>query len=400
MKAIFLLPQIVFSPRGGWVGGYTNSVINLAAEMQHDCDITLIAGVARWDTSGIENLKEHLPKVDCRFFRMRSKPTSLQYFIEFCLRSFGLSMLMRLQKVQVDVVYGHSGFPGYALASWLCSVSFGSIVAHCLYCPHSDRFQHQKAGKLYRWIVRKSLRRVPNIVAISDNVGSSFLSGNLRGFESYSVIPPAIPNSLFEEPLNSGVTLREGEIEKKKTVIGFVGHHKKEKGLDLAIESVAMLKEKHNLTLKILLSGGESQERGSELVQQMAEQSGLTDQLSILNSVKNIRDFMSGIDFLSVPFRGTQGPSDYPMVLLEAMALGRIVVATSVGAVPEVVRHNETGFLASTPDASLIADSLHDALETDSHQRNKIAESARSAMQVFRARNVADETLKLLERIT
>ena len=47
-----------------------------------------------------------------------------------------------------------------------------------------------------------------------------------------------------------------------------------------------------------------------------------------------------------------------PVVLMEAMALVRPVIATSVGGVPELVRHGETGLLVPPGHATALADAL------------------------------------------
>jgi glycosyltransferase involved in cell wall biosynthesis len=47
-----------------------------------------------------------------------------------------------------------------------------------------------------------------------------------------------------------------------------------------------------------------------------------------------------------------------PMVVLEAMSLGRPVVATSVGGVPEAVTHEQTGLLVPLGDSEAFARAL------------------------------------------
>lgn len=47
-----------------------------------------------------------------------------------------------------------------------------------------------------------------------------------------------------------------------------------------------------------------------------------------------------------------------PVVLMEAMACGRPVVATRVGGIPELVQHGVTGLLVAPGDAEELADAL------------------------------------------
>lgn len=52
-----------------------------------------------------------------------------------------------------------------------------------------------------------------------------------------------------------------------------------------------------------------------------------------------------------------------PVVLIEALAQGRSVVATAVGGVPELVRHRETGLLVPPGNAAALADAVRWVLE-------------------------------------
>jgi glycosyltransferase involved in cell wall biosynthesis len=47
-----------------------------------------------------------------------------------------------------------------------------------------------------------------------------------------------------------------------------------------------------------------------------------------------------------------------PLVLLEAMSLGKPVVATAVGGIPELVRHGETGLLHAHRNSTQLADAI------------------------------------------
>jgi glycosyltransferase involved in cell wall biosynthesis len=54
-----------------------------------------------------------------------------------------------------------------------------------------------------------------------------------------------------------------------------------------------------------------------------------------------------------------------PLALIEAMAAGTPVVATAVGGVPDLIRHGETGWLASNGDVAALAEGVKSALRDD-----------------------------------
>jgi len=65
-----------------------------------------------------------------------------------------------------------------------------------------------------------------------------------------------------------------------------------------------------------------------------------------------------------------------PVSLLEAMALGRPVVATRVGGVPEVLAADETGMLVEPADSAALAAAILDLLG-DAGRRSRMGEAAR-----------------------
>lgn len=71
-----------------------------------------------------------------------------------------------------------------------------------------------------------------------------------------------------------------------------------------------------------------------------------------------------------------------PVALLEAMAVGRPVVATRVGGVPEVVRHGREGLLVPFPDSAALAEAVT-CLLLDRELRRSMGEAARRRAAQF-----------------
>jgi glycosyltransferase involved in cell wall biosynthesis len=92
--------------------------------------------------------------------------------------------------------------------------------------------------------------------------------------------------------------------------------------------------------------------------------------------------------------------SDYEgfgLVLLEAMASRRPVVATRVSAIPEIVRDGETGVLCRAGDAVGIADAVRSL--ADSGRRNAMGMAGRQRLErEFTVDKMVDATLAVYER--
>jgi glycosyltransferase involved in cell wall biosynthesis len=93
-----------------------------------------------------------------------------------------------------------------------------------------------------------------------------------------------------------------------------------------------------------------------------------------------------------------QGASDvFPTVILEAMSAARPVVSTRLAGIPELVVHEETGFLAPPGDATALADALEQLIR-DPALRLRCGQAGRERMeQHFRVEKTVAPLLQLLE---
>jgi phosphatidylinositol alpha-1,6-mannosyltransferase len=88
-----------------------------------------------------------------------------------------------------------------------------------------------------------------------------------------------------------------------------------------------------------------------------------------------------------------------PVVLLEAMAAGRPVVATSVGGIPEVVIHRRTGLLVEPESHTALARAINELLDSQA-AAEKMGEVARRwVRRKFDWRNVAAGYASLLTEV-
>lgn len=85
--------------------------------------------------------------------------------------------------------------------------------------------------------------------------------------------------------------------------------------------------------------------------------------------------------------------------LLDAMASGKAVVASSTGGIPEVVADGETGILVPPRDAEALAHAIV-ALLTDEALRNRMgAAGQRRARELFSAERMVEETVGVYEKV-
>lgn len=157
-------------------------------------------------------------------------------------------------------------------------------------------------------------------------------------------------------------------------VANFVDH----KGHDVLIDGIKLLKERGIRIIAHLFGsvpgmGTDSEDnRRLTIIKQHIVESGLSDQVIIEGYSTDISRSLSQISIVVLPSdaEGTPG------VLLEAMSLGKVVIASSVGGIPEFITNGVSGFLHPPKDPIAFANALNNALHLSPSDRTTISSEA------------------------
>jgi glycosyltransferase involved in cell wall biosynthesis len=113
----------------------------------------------------------------------------------------------------------------------------------------------------------------------------------------------------------------------------------KEKGYDTLIEAASFVKKKQG-NVKFIIVGSGLTEPVRELKKKIVSLN-LKDHVYYLGYREDIPGILRDSDFLII----SSITEAFPLVALEAMALGKPIIATNCGGIPELVSDAETGFL-------------------------------------------------------
>jgi glycosyltransferase involved in cell wall biosynthesis len=154
------------------------------------------------------------------------------------------------------------------------------------------------------------------------------------------------------------------------------------KRLQRLVRATALLVRELPLVRVTFVGGGV--ERGR--LEQLVDDLGLREAVSFAGQVDDPRPFVAGSHVVAL----ASEHEGFPNALLEAMSMGRPVVATRVGGVPELVRDGRDGFLTSA-DPAEIADRLLRILSDDT-LRDRMGASARARAETFTWERVVRST--------
>jgi glycosyltransferase involved in cell wall biosynthesis len=212
---------------------------------------------------------------------------------------------------------------------------------------------------------------------MSNNVRDSLLHVGVNE-SALTVLPPRLKIDGYG-PKNKSKRIRE-QVNGPSglPIVLFVGNTKKDKGLDILIKSLSRLKSKVRFVFTTELKNEGYNERISE-IHDMIDACGLSDVTTHFGVVEFMPELIASSDIVVLPFRTTSGPSDYPVVLLEAMASGTAVISTSVGGIPELIDDGNDGLLVDIDENDLTKNISK--LIGDPLLRKKLASTARKKVE-------------------
>lgn len=173
------------------------------------------------------------------------------------------------------------------------------------------------------------------------------------------------------------------QIPAKEFVFGFVGQLDERKGLRTLLPAFARL----SLTtrnIRLLLAGEGPLHKE---IEQFTTRYQLTDKISVLGFYEDIPEFMAGIDALVLPSLW----EGFGIVLIEAMAAAKPVIATRTSNIPEIVKEGKVGWLVPAGDEEGLADAMH-RLATHPQSGREMGQAGREwVKQKFTLSRMIDE---------
>jgi glycosyltransferase involved in cell wall biosynthesis len=154
-------------------------------------------------------------------------------------------------------------------------------------------------------------------------------------------------------------------------VIGLVGKMMEGKGQHLLVEALSMMKE-NGMNCTALLVGHFEDAKYVARVQTLAQQLNLNDNLILLRHVKNPQELMQLCDVVVL----TSRRETFGLVLIEAMSVGKAVVGSDAGGVPEIIDHGTNGFLFESENSRSLYEQLA-TLYRDPVKTRKFGEAGR-----------------------
>lgn len=221
---------------------------------------------------------------------------------------------------------------------------------------HGTTREHSLRYRLTHALETWALRRVGHVFTICEGLRADIVARGIPA-ERVTVIPNAVDIESFQLSGEPDAALKARLGLDGRTVIGFVGSFYAYEGLDLLLDAVPALLARQP-DLRVLLVGGGPQEAN---LKAQASRLGIADRVIFTGRVPHgeVSRYYDLIDLLAYPrhsMRLTELVT--PLKPLEAMAQGRVFVASDVGGHKELVRDGVTGRLFRAGSAAALSEAV------------------------------------------
>jgi glycosyltransferase involved in cell wall biosynthesis len=246
---------------------------------------------------------------------------------------------------------------------------------------------------LHYMIPRLSTR----VVTVSQAVRDHMLKDAAKFADRFTFVRGAIDVEPFLNAKGRARVRAEWRVRDDEVLIGMAGRVTRWKGQSVFVQAAKLIAERHPQA-KFAAVGGvfDTEKFYMERFRKEVHEAGLENKLTINDFRADMPDVFAAFDIFALP---SILPEPFGLVVIEAMASGKPVVATAPGGPSETVVDGETGFLVPPSDASAMAKALEELL-ADPQKRISMGEAGRRrAREVFSLPRYVTEFEELYETI-
>lgn len=277
----------------------------------------------------------------------------------------GIRLKRWFREQQIDVAHAHDVYSNIFAVPWARAAGVPAVIA-------SRRWGRGRSS-LRNW-ANRGANRLAHLLVTNSQRGTELLREEGVAAERIRVLPNFLEDEAFDlmGPVERREALAALGIPPDAAVLGIVANLNPWKDHLTLIRAFARVAA--DMPGWYLVAFGEGEMRSA--IESLAASLGIRARVRLPGHVPNRPNphNLFDISTLASPDEGS------PNSLLEAMAVGRPIVATNVGGIPDLVEHGVTGVLVPPRDPEALGEALLH-LARDPLARNRLGRAARRKAQ-------------------
>jgi glycosyltransferase involved in cell wall biosynthesis len=265
---------------------------------------------------------------------------------------------------RVDVVNTHSSNDG-----WLAG-----LAARLALRPILIRSRHIEVDYPNRFWSGLAFRLLPHhVITTSRRIADRLVAELGLSPARATCIATGVDLARFH-PEVEGTLRRELGVAPDVALVGMISVLRSWKGHATFLDAAAQLLGQSKRPVRFVIAGdGPAREEWTARI----AQEPWKDHVTLLGYRTDVPNILASLDILVLPSYAHEG---IPQIILQAQAMSRAVVATTVGGIPEVVEDGVTGLLVPPRDAEALAEKISSLLH-DPALSARLGQAARAAVE-------------------
>lgn len=266
-----------------------------------------------------------------------------------------IKLFIIIKKEQPDIVHTHTAKAGAIgrIAAWFSGVP---VIIHTFHGHVLLEYFSNLKNKIFLIFEKILARLTTQLITLSPKLKDELVGLGVTPSEKISVIPLGFDLKPFIfSNQHRGKFKKILGVPEETRLVGIIGRLVPIKNHDMFLKAAVMVKERflsngNNSLVFVIVGDGELRLK----LEDKTRLSGLEDIVRFVGFKTDLSIIYPDLDVvvLSSHNEGT------PVSLIEAMAVGLPVVATSVGGVPDLIQDNITGLLVPKGEPSALAEAI------------------------------------------
>jgi len=318
------------------IGGLERVVVNLCKHLNKDLfDVSVVC------LNFLGAFADELENEGIKVY-LTPKKKKIDYFLFWGLKDI-------IGKVKPDIVHTHNtnAFIDGAIASILSKVPVKIHTDHARVFPDKKRYM----------IIERILSYfIDQIIAVSHETKENLIKFEHIDQKMITVIKNGIDGTKYKKKIDIGYKIKKLKLDQFKHIIGLGVRLTEQKGISYLIKAAPIILQNYPQTAFVIAGKGPLKDQLETEVSNL----NLQTNFFFLGPRLDMYEILQVLDIYVLPSEW----EGLPLVILEAMAAKKAIIATNIGGNSMAIENGKSGYLIPPKNPSILAEKICELLES------------------------------------